>query len=159
VSSRERPGHEVRREAGKLGIGASDAGLAEGEDCSAVAVVGAQPADPFAIDRAEVPEAAARRVERVFEEAHPSPGTRRDRRPAQDARVEQVDLERAGHVVDAVPVRRVGPGPDCVLLDPDRVGQLIEMPPGDGMKRGGVRHGRPPTAQAAQPGGRRRRPS
>ena len=54
--------------------------------------------------------------------------------------MEEIHLEGTGDVVDAVPVRRVRPGPDRVLHDPDAVGHDLEMLPADGMERCEIRH-------------------
>jgi hypothetical protein len=54
--------------------------------------------------------------------------------------MEKVDLQGASHVIDAIPMCRVGPRPDRVLKDPDAVGHDLEMLPADGKELPGVRH-------------------
>ena len=63
-------------------------------------------ADPLTFDGPEVQEPAARLVEGVLEELEAATGALRDGAPAEGSGVEEVDLERARHVVHAVAVRR-----------------------------------------------------
>ena len=130
----------------QLAIRGGRDGVAQREHRPPVAVIGAEAPDPRSVDRAEIPEAAAGRVEGVGEEAKSSPGALLDRHPAQRSPVEQVYLECSGHVVDAVAVCWVGPRPDRVLHDSHAIGHRLEMLPADRMERRQVRHRRPPVA-------------
>ena len=141
---RQRPVEQSGRGVDQRAIGGGRDRVAQRVHGPAVAVVGAQAADPRAVDRAEVPEAAARRVEGVVR----GTGTLARRSASTAAQpstfaVEQVDLERPGDVVDAVAVRRVRPRPDRVLHDPHAVGQDVEMEPA---QRGRAVRGQTPTA-------------
>src|SRR5660398_114851 len=70
-------------------------------------VLGADPLDPGPVDRPEVPEAPGPTIEGLDEEVQVPPGTLGDRGPSELLAVEQVDLQRPGDIVGAVPVGRV----------------------------------------------------
>ena len=90
----------------------------------------------------------------VLEEAQIAPRAVGDGRPAEDASVEQVHLERPRDVVDAIAVGRIRPGALGVLHDPELARERLEVPPADPVHRGErdrvlrlVNHGWPPARE------------
>ena len=165
AGSLERADEEVERLLDHACVGGAGDRLAEGEHRAAEAVVRAGTADPLAVDGPEVQESAARLVEGVLEELDVAAGALGDGSPAKRPRMKEVDLERAGHVVDAVAMLRIRPRAFRVLEDAELAAENLEVLPADRVERregsvrcGVLRHGSGhpigPTRRRAIPRGR-----
>jgi hypothetical protein len=124
-------------------------GLAEGQRCPAVTILGADPLEPGAIGPAEVPEPARGTIEGCLEESEVPPRAFRHRWPAKLALVEEIDLQRSRDVVRAVAMGWIRSGPDRVLHDADLVTEGIEVAATNWMERQDFRHRWPPASLLA----------
>ena len=112
----------------------------------------AGPASHVAVGASEVAEPAGRVIEGRVQEAHARQALAATASQPSVTPVEQVDLQRARDVIDAVAVGRIGLGSDGVLHDPELAGQGVEVRAGspDGAAPGQALIG------GQRPAGRRR---